>query len=203
VSIFLIGPRASGKTTVARLIAGQLQWTAIDADEMIEQRSGQSIQEIFASEGEQGFRDRESCLLAELCGLPGHRAPAGELSNRSSETSPPPAGHVVSTGGGVVLRESNRDLLRRSGWVVWLTADVDTLWQRLQGDPATAGRRPVLTVGGREEVAQLLRVREPLYRACAHLMVQTAGRGPEEIAAEILAAHASRSRTADPTEPSS
>jgi shikimate kinase len=70
---------------------------------------------------------------------------------------------------------------------VWLTADVDTLWSRVRGDGTTAERRPALTIGGREEVAELLRAREPLYRACADLVVPTAGRSPEEVSAEIHA----------------
>jgi shikimate kinase len=70
---------------------------------------------------------------------------------------------------------------------VWLTADPATIWQRLQADATTVGRRPALTVGGLAEVEELLRVREPLYRACADLTVVTAGRSPEEIAEEIQA----------------
>jgi shikimate kinase len=163
--VFLIGPRGSGKSTVARLLAEQLRWQWRDADEELEKRHGQSIRALFASEGEAGFRDKEAAILAELCRLPRH---------------------ILATGGGVVLRESNLELLRTSGRVVWLTADVDTLWRRLQADSSTAERRPTLTVGGREEIAEILRVREPLYRSCADLVVETAGRSPAEIAAEIL-----------------
>ncbi len=164
--IFLIGLRGSGKTTVARLLAGRLGWAWLDADEVMEARAGCSIRAVFAAEGEAGFRERESQVLAEL-------------AQRSR--------HVIATGGGVVLREANRELLRR-GRVVWLTADADTLWSRVQTDGTTAERRPVLTVGGREEVAELLRLREPLYRACADLVVSTVGRSSEEIAADIHAA---------------
>jgi shikimate kinase len=164
--LFLIGPRGSGKTTVARLLAARLDWDWRDADLVLEGRCGRSIREVFAAEGEAGFRERESAVLADLCGL---------------------RRHVVATGGGVVLREANRALLRASGRTVYLTADADTLWQRLRGDPATAERRPALTVGGREEVVQVLSAREPLYRQCADLIVHTAGRGPEDVIAEILA----------------
>jgi shikimate kinase len=163
--LFLIGPRGSGKSTVARLLAEQLHWQWRDADVELEKRHGQSIRSLFASEGEAGFRDKEAAILAELCRL---------------------SRHVLATGGGVVLREDNRDLLRASGRVVWLTADVDTLWRRLQADSSTAERRPALTVGGREEIAEMLRVREPLYRSCADFVVETAGRSPAEVAADIL-----------------
>jgi shikimate kinase len=164
--IFLIGPRGSGKTTVARLLAGRLGWPALDADDEVERRAGCSIRALFAAEGEAGFRAREAEVLAELAGR---------------------AGTVVATGGGAVLREANRELLRR-GWAVWLCADVDTLWGRLRADGTTGERRPTLTVGGREEVAEVLRAREPLYRACAHHAVATAGRSPEDIVADILVA---------------
>jgi shikimate kinase len=70
--------------------------------------------------------------------------------------------------------------------VVWLTADPQTLWHRLRADPATAERRPVLTVGGLAEVEQTLTAREPLYRACADWVVSTAGRPPEAVVADIL-----------------
>jgi shikimate kinase len=163
--LFLIGPRGSGKSTVARLLARELGWDWLDADDVLEQRHGRSIRSLFAADGETGFRDKEAAILAELCRL---------------------QRHVLATGGGVVLREGNRDLLRRSGRVVWLTADVETLWQRVQDDDTTAERRPALSVGGREEIAEILRLREPLYRQCADFTVETGGRSPVEIVAEIL-----------------
>jgi shikimate kinase len=163
--LFLIGPRGSGKSTVARLLAERLGWMWLDADDELEKRYGQPIRAIFAAEGEAGFRDKEAVVLADLCRL---------------------RRHVIGTGGGVVLRESNRELLRLSGRVVWLTADVETLWQRLQGDYSTAERRPTLTVGGREEIVEILRLREPLYRNCADLIVETTSRSPAEIADEVL-----------------
>ena len=92
-------------TAVARLLAGELGWGWADADEALEKCHGRSVRGIFEAEGESGFREKESAILPELCGL---------------------ERHVVATGGGVVLREANRELLRNSGWVVWLTADVDT-----------------------------------------------------------------------------
>lgn len=163
--LFLIGPRGSGKSTVARLLAQELGWDWLDADEVLEKRHGSSIRAIFASEGEAGFRAKEAVVLEELC-----------LLSR----------HVIATGGGIVLRESNRALLRQSGRVVWLTADVETLWRRVQADNATTERRPILTVGGREEMEEVMRFRETLYRQCADWIVETAGRTPEEIVAAIL-----------------
>jgi shikimate kinase len=151
--IFLVGYRGSGKTSVARLLAGRLGWNWLDADDLLERRLGRTVRQIFAEEGEAGFRAHEAALLAELA----------ELDQ-----------HVVATGGGVVLRPENRVRLR-GGRVVWLTAD-----------GATGARRPNLTVGGRVEVEELLRVRVPLYQECAGLTIDTVGRTPEEVAAAIL-----------------
>jgi shikimate kinase len=162
--LFLIGYRGTGKTTVARLAAARLGWDWCDADEMLEEQAGQTIREIFAAEGEAGFRTREAALLEALCGL---------------------ERHVIATGGGVVLRPDNRARLREAGRVVWLTADAQTLWQRLQADDTTAERRPALTVGGLEEIEELLKRREPWYRACADDVVDTVGRSPEEVAALV------------------
>jgi shikimate kinase len=161
--LFLIGPRGSGKTTIARLLAGRLGWDWVDADDILESRYGKSIRALFAEEGEAGFRDKEATVLAELCGR--RRC-------------------VVSTGGGVVVRPANRELLRASGYIVWLTADAETLWRRLQNDDGE--RRPALSVGGRAEVEEILRVRQAWYEECAHLTVGTEGKAPEALANEIL-----------------
>jgi shikimate kinase len=165
-TIFLVGLRGSGKTTVARLLAERLGWQWADADALLEARHGRSIRQIFAEEGEAGFRDKEAALLEELCGL---------------------RRHVIATGGGVVLRPENRQRLRAAGFVVWLTADAATLWDRLHRDPTTAKRRPDLTVGGLAEVEETLRLRQPLYEAVADLTVDTAGRSPAQVMEAILA----------------
>jgi shikimate kinase len=169
--VFLIGYRGTGKSTIARLLAERLGWSPVDADEMLETRHGRTIRQIFAEEGEAGFRDKEAALLEEICRL---RA------------------HVIATGGGVVLRPANRERLRSAGVIVWLTADADTIWQRLQADATTASRRPPLTVGGRAEIEELLHVREPLYRECAHFIVSSVGRPTDEITEEVCG-HLARS----------
>jgi shikimate kinase len=165
--IFLVGYRCTGKTTVARLLAERLGWNWLDADALLEEQAGRTIRALFADEGEAEFRRRESAVLADLC--------------RCQR-------HVIATGGGVVLSPENRARLREAGTVIWLTADAETIWQRLQADVSTAERRPALTVGGLAEIQQLLQVREPLYRACAGWSVDTAGRPPEEVAERILSA---------------
>jgi shikimate kinase len=162
--IFLIGFRCTGKTTVARLLAEKLGWDWSDADSLLEARYGKSIRQIFAEEGEAGFRDKEEQVLAELCHL---------------------QGCVIATGGGVILRDVNRQRMRSAGKVVWLTADAQTIWDRFQADPATAERRPPLTVGGLAEIEEVLKIREPLYRGCADLIISTTERSTEEIAQQI------------------
>jgi shikimate kinase len=170
--IFLVGYRGSGKTTVGGVLARRLGWDFFDADTVLEAQHGKTIKDIFAAEGEPGFRDKESAILADLC--------------RRSDA-------VIATGGGVVLREANRDLLRRSGFVAWLSADARALWARIQDDPATAARRPALAGGGLAEVEQLLAARERLYRASADVEVPVAGLSPEQAADAILAAWTSHS----------
>jgi shikimate kinase len=165
--VFLIGYRGTGKTTVARLLAERLGWKWLDADAVLEERHGRSIRAIFAEEGESAFRDKEAEVLAGLCAL---------------------TEHVIATGGGIVLRSENRSRLRAAGRVVWLTAPAATLWDRLQRDATTAERRPVLTQGGLAEIEELLKVREPLYTACADLTIDTTERSPEDIVAAIMAA---------------
>jgi shikimate kinase len=169
--VFLIGYRGSGKTTVGRILAARLGWNFVDADSLLEERRGKTIREIFAEDGESSFRETESAILTELC----------------SRTNA-----VIATGGGVILRPENRELLKRHGFVAWLDADAATLWARIQADTTTADRRPQLTVGGLAEVEQLLAARELLYRSCSDLEVPVASLSPEQAADAILAAWASQ-----------
>ncbi len=163
--IFLIGYRGTGKTTVARLLAKKLDWNWIDADAYLEARYGLSIRTLIEQEGENGFRDKETEVLEQLCRL---------------------CNSILATGGGVVLKETNRQRMRAAGRVVWLTAEPATIWQRLQRDPTTPERRPALAWGGLAEVEEALQTREPLYRACADITVDTTGRSPEEVTRAIL-----------------
>jgi shikimate kinase len=164
--LFLVGYRGTGKTTVGRLLAQQLGWTFADCDDYIEAGAGKSITDIFASEGEVGFRDREAVVLRDL----GSRERI-----------------VIATGGGAVLRPANREHLQSAGYVAWLTARPETIWARLQLDPTTYARRPNLTsAGGIEEVRTLLTAREPLYREIAHFTADADAPSPEAVVAAIL-----------------
>lgn len=163
--LFLIGYRGTGKTTTARLLAPRLGWDWCDADAVLEERFGTSIRQIFAAEGEAGFRDKESAILSELAGR--QRL-------------------VIATGGGVILRPENRARLR-AGQVVWLKAAPEVLWRRMQQDVTTTERRPNLAGGGLVEIEELLAAREPHYRACAGLALDTATAAPEQVAETIAA----------------
>lgn len=166
--IILVGPRCTGKTTTGRLLAERLGLAFADVDDRIEAVAEKSIAQIFADEGESGFRDREAAALAELCAQP---------------TT------VIATGGGAVGRDANRRLLKSAGFVAWLSGSPETLWARLQSDPVTAARRPNLTAaGGLEEIRTLLAGREPLYRAVADFAIATDSLSPEAVAAAILTA---------------
>ena len=164
----LIGYRGTGKTTVARLLSERLGYRWLDADVELEARAGKSIAQIFADDGEQAFRSLEAQVLAEA------------LQGSSL---------VIATGGGVILRDDNRELLRRAGSVIWLEASPETLYERIQGDNTTSARRPNLTAaGGLAEVREMLARREPLYRECAKLRIDANRQPPEAVVDEILAA---------------
>lgn len=166
--LILVGYRGTGKTTVGRLLADRLGWEFADCDDHIEAAAGRSIAEIFATEGEPGFRDRESETLRRLC---------------TRERC------VIATGGGAIQRPINRELLRTAGFVSWLVSSPETIWVRLQSDPATAARRPNLTSnGGMEEVRTLLTAREPLYREIADFTADADAPSPEDVAAAIFKA---------------
>ncbi len=163
--IFLVGYRCSGKSTVGPMIASRLGWSYVDADLLLEERIGKSIARMFAEDGELAFRDQESQLL-------------DELSKREST--------VISTGGGSVLREQNRRIMRERGLVVWLNASAPLIWERMQADPATLQRRPNLTAkGDLNEVEELLKIREPLYREAAHATFDS-DQSPERLADDIV-----------------
>lgn len=166
--IYLIGYRGSGKTTVGRLLAAQLGRPSIDCDDLIEQAAGRTIREIFVTEGEPGFRDREQAIIEKLA-LQADLQPA-----------------VVALGGGAILREANRTAICRSGRRIWLTAPPQTLAARIQRDQTTAARRPALSaLSGYDEIVKLLAEREPLYAEIAQKTLNTEGLSAEAICEDI------------------
>ena len=165
MNLYLIGYRGSGKTTVAAELGKLLGWQWLDADDELERRAGTTIKEIFATAGEQAFRDQETAVIADLARL---------------------SSHVIALGGGAVLREENRQTIRGSGKAIWLQASPEVLFQRISGDASTAERRPNLTVeGGLAEIERLLATRSPIYAACADLALDAGTVAPAELASEI------------------
>ena len=163
--ITLVGYRGTGKSTIAAALAVRLGWAAVDADVEVERRAGCSIRELFAAGGEPAFRAWERRVMADLL-----------TRDR----------HVVAAGGGAVLDADNRRDMAAAGPVIWLRATVETVLSRLAADASTHRRRPALTNRDRRaEVETLLAQREPLYRDVATCTVDTDGRTPEEIVAEI------------------
>ncbi len=171
MSLVLIGFMGSGKSRVGRELARLLSCPMLDLDARIEEAARCSIPELFLSRGEAAFRALETSEL---------RRALGEEA-------------VLSTGGGVVTREENRELLRESeSPVVWLQASPQVLAERIRSEP---GARPLIDGQGLLDLEQtarrvraLLEVRGPLYEQCATMRVQTDGREPEAIAAEIMSA---------------
>ena len=148
--LFIIGPMGSGKSTVGRHLAQILGYVFIDADAEIETRAGADIPWIFDVEGEEGFRRRETAALEDLA--------------RRSQA-------VIATGGGAILAPANRDLMARSGVVVFLNVSVA---QQLKRTGSGEGR-PLLQQGDREEtLTNLMAEREPLYRELADVMISGA-----------------------------
>jgi shikimate kinase/3-dehydroquinate synthase len=158
--LYLIGNMGSGKTTVGRLVAQRLGAPFYDLDQRIEQATGQTIAKLFAQQGEEAFRQLERKALAETLLLPDG---------------------IVATGGGVVLDERNRKAMRLLGWVVYLRAAPETLWQRLQH----ATDRPLLRAESPYETLQAIaQAREPLYQE-ADWVIETDALSPEEVAEAI------------------
>lgn len=162
ISVILVGPMGSGKTTIGRALAERLGLDHVDTDGVVEAESGRSVSEIFASEGESGFRDREHEVLSQV------------LAGRAA---------VISTGGGVVTREDNRALLKRSdALVVWLDPPIKELVQRLE-DGAT---RPLLRAGDIEQSLFTKIVERNMdYAEVSDLHLDTAGLSVRDVVALI------------------
>ena len=172
--ILLIGFMASGKSSIARELAEALQVEDIDLDTLIEDKSGTTIAQLFRERGEDEFRRVETEVLREVL----HQNKAGR---------------VVATGGGIVLREENRVLLRHAAkngtTVVYLKADPNIIAQRIRRQP---GIRPVIDGDKllnleetRDRVMSLLEMRGPLYEESASLTIDSGQGTPAEIAQEI------------------
>lgn len=163
-NIFLVGMMGAGKTTVGKALARRLQREFVDTDRLLVERTGVPVATIFEFEGEEGFRRRETALLEEL------------TQRRDC---------VVATGGGAVVSERNRQLMRVAGTVVYLRARVESLWERTRHDAT----RPLLaTPDPRATLAEILEKRDPLYREAAHVIVDTGAQSAASLVARVLCA---------------
>jgi shikimate kinase len=163
--VVLVGYRGSGKSTVGRILAENLGFEFVDADDLLEMRAKKTIPEIVDGEGWEGFRRRELDLWRELAGR---------------------RGLVVAAGGGAVTSPEVREIMARAGLVVWLKARAGTIARRIKNDEKAGFVRPPLRHNdAAREAEEMLREREPLYRDAAHAAVETDKLGPGEAAAEI------------------
>lgn len=159
--IYLVGPMGAGKSTIGRLLAQELGLEFRDIDREIEERAGVDIPWIFDKEGEAGFREREAAVLEDF----------------SRET-----GVLISTGGGAVMRPDSRRLMRDTGLVIYLHTSIAEQVRRTGRDR----RRPLLQRGDpAQTLARLMDERDPLYREIAHVIIDTDGRGPKNVALDL------------------
>ncbi len=162
-SIALIGLSGTGKSTIARLLARRLGWRRCDIDAMVVAYAGCPIAELFAVSGEAYFRDLETAMLREA------------LVGADDQPC------VIATGGGIVLCEANRTLLRDHAYIVWLDAPTTTLVKRLA---AHAEQRPLLASADPAARIESLRAeRGHLYQALANQIIDTDDMNPEQIVA--------------------
>ncbi|WP_049008015.1 shikimate kinase AroL [Citrobacter koseri] len=163
--LFLVGPRGCGKTTTGMALAQAVDFQFVDTDRWLQSHVQMTVAEIVDREGWDSFRARETAALKAV-------------------TAP---STVVATGGGIILTEYNRRYMRENGIVIYLSAPVSTLVNRLEAAPEE-GLRPTLT--GKplsEEVREVLEQRDVLYREAAHYIID-ASHAPDQVVSEILAA---------------
>ena len=160
-NIVLVGFMGSGKTTVGKLLSEKTGMPLIDMDSIIVERAGKTINEIFAEEGEPHFRALERELVKELAAT---------------------EGHIISTGGGIVLNPDNIADFEQTGLVVCLLVDAETVLDRVRHDTT----RPLLAGDKAAKIVELLERRKPLYDSIQH-RIDTSGRpSPLPTAEEII-----------------
>ena len=160
--LILIGPMASGKSTIGKKLSKRLNLNFIDIDEEVEKSAGVSISWIFDVEGEKKFRERESKELIKCL---------------NSDN------FVVATGGGVILNEENRNTLKK-GTVIYLEASIQTQLERTLNDK----KRPLLTESDNKEqtLIELKKIRDPLFKKCANITIKEGKNGHNEVVDEIV-----------------
>ena len=164
-NIILVGPMGSGKTTIGRRLSESLNLDFFDSDHEIIDTTGVSIDHIFDVEGEKGFRARESDVLKKLCNMPNI---------------------ILATGGGAVILEENRELIKKAGSVVYLSSSVDQILRRT----AKSKTRPLLEKSNnrRKTIIDILEVRDSLYKEVSSIIINTNGKKLNEVIDEIIEA---------------
>ncbi len=163
-NVILIGFMGSGKTTVGLRLSYRLRRPVIDTDKMIEKEEKRTISELFAAEGEESFRAKETQCLRKL------------LKNTGS--------YIISVGGGLPLRKENRLLLHELGQVFYLRADAETIYERIKGDRT----RPLLQCSDpKTKIRTMMEQRDAYYRDAADVILQVDGKSFEQILDEIEA----------------
>lgn len=161
--IYLIGYMGTGKTSVGKLLSERLNLPLLEMDETLSERFGMTINEIFDAFGEDAFRSAESDLLLEI----------STLENPS----------VVSCGGGVVLNDKNREILRESGITVLLQAKPQEIYNRLKNN----NDRPLISGSNKlKKISKIYEERLPLYEEAAEIITDTDNKTPEEIVDELI-----------------
>lgn len=164
--LYLTGYRGTGKSAVGVALARQTDRPVIDLDQVIEANAGKSIRQIFEAGGEILFRNLESEALFTV-----------------SQSDPA----VISLGGGTILKDENREVIKRTGVCFWLVASAETIAQRIDSDAATAENRPRLTsLDQLSEIRELLQLRADLYANVADHKIDTEEKSVEDLATEIL-----------------
>ncbi len=166
MNIFLIGYRCTGKSTIGRMLAETLGLTFADADRELEMEHRITIAEMVARHGWEYFRQKERETLVRLC----------KKDNQ-----------VIATGGGVILNPENISDMKKSGTVIWLKADAETVKSRLLGDEKTQSQRPALTDKGLvDEIEENMAFRYPLYEKAANFFVNTDGVSADELCRALI-----------------
>jgi len=162
-NIVLVGPMGSGKTTIGRRLARELNQDFFDTDHEIINKTGVTIDHIFDIEGEKGFRKRESKILEKLC----------KMSNI-----------ILATGGGIVILQNNRKMIKNAGLVVYLYSSIEQLLRRT----AKSKTRPLLenSTDRKKTITELVEARDVYYREVASLVIDTTGKKLHEVIKVIL-----------------
>ncbi|PWC16982.1 shikimate kinase AroL [Brenneria roseae subsp. roseae] len=161
-TIILVGPRASGKTTVGKILAAHLKLDFIDTDEVVQKKTNKTIAQIVDEQGWDNFRMIEGQILKEVT----------------------LAGCIIATGGGMVISQENRNHMKNRGIVFYLSTSAETVVSRLKSNPAVSQRPSLTGLSITEEITGIIKMRDPLYQETAHFVID-ANNEKERVAQEI------------------